>query len=153
MIIAQLHSTKPELKFCAGSSPARAVSETWDGEDLWEWLEIRLNAFRRSTKPQKQLIIIIFTSPKPRLKLSSYTLKWNSHDAESFLRSSSPEKFNKNSVLKNFIKFAGKHLCRSLFLLKKIDSDTGAFLWILRNLWKHLFKEHLRWMLPNLTKF
>ena len=58
---AQLHSTKPELKFCAGSNPARGVSEIRDGEDLWQWsrLEIRLNVFRRSTIPQKQFIIII----------------------------------------------------------------------------------------------
>ena len=37
------------------------VSEIRDGEDLWQWfrLEIRLNAFRRSTIPQKQFIIII----------------------------------------------------------------------------------------------
>ena len=31
---AQLHSTKPELKFCAGSNPAHGVSEIRDGEDL-----------------------------------------------------------------------------------------------------------------------
>ena len=31
---AQLHSTKPDLRFCAGSSPARGVSEIQDGEDL-----------------------------------------------------------------------------------------------------------------------
>ena len=57
---AQLHSTKPELKFCAGSNPARGVSEIRDGEDLWRRsrLEIKLNAFRRSTIPQKQFIII-----------------------------------------------------------------------------------------------
>ena len=55
---AQLHSTKPEFRFCAGSNPARGVSEICDGEDLWQWsrLEIRLNAFRRSTIPQKQFI-------------------------------------------------------------------------------------------------
>ena len=57
---AQLHSTKPELRFCAGSNPARGVLEIRDGEDLWQWsrLEIRLNAFRRSTRSQKQFIII-----------------------------------------------------------------------------------------------
>ena len=27
-------STKPELRFCAGSNPARGVSEIRDGEDL-----------------------------------------------------------------------------------------------------------------------
>ena len=58
---AQFHSTKPELRFCTDSSPACSVSEIHDGEDLWLWsrLEIRQNAFRRSTIPQKQLIIII----------------------------------------------------------------------------------------------
>ena len=58
---AQLHSIKPELGFCAGSNSARGVSEIRDGEDLWQWsrLEIRLNAFRWSTIPQKEFIIII----------------------------------------------------------------------------------------------
>ena len=31
---AQLHSTKSELRFCAGLNPARGVSEILDGEDL-----------------------------------------------------------------------------------------------------------------------
>ena len=31
---AQLHSTKPELRLCPGSSPARGVSGIRDGEDL-----------------------------------------------------------------------------------------------------------------------
>ena len=31
---AQLHSIKPKLRFCAGSNPARGVSEIRDGEDL-----------------------------------------------------------------------------------------------------------------------
>ena len=31
---AQLHSKKPELRFCAGSNPARGVLEIRDGEDL-----------------------------------------------------------------------------------------------------------------------
>ena len=52
---AQLDSTKPELNLYAGSNPVRGVSEIRDGEDLWQWsrLEIRLNAFRRPTIPQK----------------------------------------------------------------------------------------------------
>ena len=66
---AQLHSTKPEPRFCAGSNPVRGVSEIRDGDDLWKWprLEIRLNAFLRSTIPQKQFIIfiIIITGPGP----------------------------------------------------------------------------------------
>ena len=31
---AQLHSTKPELRFGLGSNPARGVSQIRDGEDL-----------------------------------------------------------------------------------------------------------------------
>ena len=61
---AQLHSRKPELRFCASSNPARSVSEIRNGENLWRWsrLEIGLNPFCRSTIPQKQfgIIIIIF---------------------------------------------------------------------------------------------
>ena len=61
---AKLHSTKSQLRFCAGSNPACGVSEIRDGEDLWQWsrLEIRLHAFRRSIMPQKQFIIIIITT-------------------------------------------------------------------------------------------
>ena len=42
---APLHSTKPELRFCAGSNPVPGMSEIRDDEDLWQWsrLEIRLN--------------------------------------------------------------------------------------------------------------
>ena len=60
---AQFHSTKTELRFCAGSNPTRGVSEIRDGEDLLQRsrLEIKLNVFRRSTIPQKQFIIIIIT--------------------------------------------------------------------------------------------
>ena len=58
-----------ELRFCAGSKPARVVSEFRDGEvlcqykavkelDQWYRLKIRLNAFHRSTTTQKQFIII-----------------------------------------------------------------------------------------------
>ena len=48
---AKLHSTKPELRFCAGSSPAGGVSKIRDDEDLWQWswLEMMLHTFRQST--------------------------------------------------------------------------------------------------------
>ena len=54
IIIVQLNSTKPELRFSADSSPARRVSKICDGEKLWQWsrLEIRLNVFHRSPIPQ-----------------------------------------------------------------------------------------------------
>ena len=48
---AQLHSMKPELRFCTGSNPVPGLLEIRDGEDFCQWsrLEIRLNAFCRST--------------------------------------------------------------------------------------------------------
>ena len=44
----QLHSSKPELMFCADSNPDCSVWEIRDGENLWQWsrLEIRIKAFR-----------------------------------------------------------------------------------------------------------
>ena len=43
----------------------------------------------------------------------------------------------KKGVLRNFAKFTGKHQCQNCLrpatLLKKRDSGTGVFLWILRN--------------------
>ena len=59
---AQLHSTKTKLRFCTGSNSVHcSVSEICDGEDLWQWyrMEIGLNAFRPSTMPPKQFILII----------------------------------------------------------------------------------------------
>ena len=58
---AEIHLTKPELRFCADSNRARGVSEVRHGEDLWQWsrVEIKINAFCRWTIPQKQFIIII----------------------------------------------------------------------------------------------
>ena len=51
---AQLHSSKPELRFCAGSNPARGVSEIRDGEGLWQWSRLekrlRLSSVNHTTK-------------------------------------------------------------------------------------------------------
>ena len=51
----QLQAAKTELRFCAGSNPARCESEIRVGEDIRQWprLEIGLHAFSRSTIPQK----------------------------------------------------------------------------------------------------
>ena len=64
-------------------------------------------------------------------------------------RSSSSQMFFKIGILNNFTIFTGKHLYWSLFLLKlqalrpttlfKRDSNTGVFLWILRNFVEWLF--------------
>ena len=74
---AQLHLSKPEFMFCASSNPARGASEIRNGEDLWQWslLEIRLNAFRRSTIPQKQFIIIIRLQDSWKSRMS-WCIKW-----------------------------------------------------------------------------
>ena len=74
----QLHWTKPELRFCAGSNPTRGVSEIRGGEDLWQWslLEIKLNAFRRSTMPQP---------PPPPINSSSQVLIYKDFSLERLL--------------------------------------------------------------------
>ena len=46
---AQLHSTIPELRFCAGSNPARGMSEICDGKD-------HLQSSQLETIPQKEFI-------------------------------------------------------------------------------------------------
>ena len=68
-----------------------------------------------------------------------------------------PEVFHKKSVLKNFPKFTGKHLCPSLFLNKV--SGLRPVILLKKRLWhrcfpanfgkflQHLFIEHLRWLL------
>ena len=45
---AKLHSTKFQLRFCAGSNPARGVSEVREGEDLNK--AKRLSLVNHSTK-------------------------------------------------------------------------------------------------------
>ena len=59
---AQLHSTKAELRFWAGLNAVCGMSEICNGEDLWQWsqLKIRLNAFHWSTIPQKQFITLSY---------------------------------------------------------------------------------------------
>ena len=46
----QFHSTNHELGFCAGSNPARGVSEIRDGEDLWQWFRLEIRSVNHSTK-------------------------------------------------------------------------------------------------------
>ena len=84
----------------------------------------------------------------------------NSHKRKSILiinynylhlnvRSSHPELFCEKSILENFAKLTGKQLCQSLFFNKVADLrqlyskrgfSTGAFLWILRNIYEHRVK-------------
>ena len=81
----------------------------------------------------------------------SFKLKFLSRKLEFYtgVRSSHQRCSIKISVLKNFAKFKGKHLCRSLFfnkvadgglqLYKKGDSDTGVLVRIWGNFYKQLF--------------
>ena len=46
---AQLHSTKSELRFRAGSNPARGVSEICNGENPWQWFLLELRRKRLSS--------------------------------------------------------------------------------------------------------
>ena len=66
---AQLHSTKPELRFCTRSNPARGVSEIRDGEDHWQWSRLkiklkRLSLVNHTTKKQFIIHRFIITSKR-----------------------------------------------------------------------------------------
>ena len=76
---AQLHSTKSELRFCAGSNPAHGASTIRNGKDLWQWsqMELRLPAFRWSTMPQNQFIIIIFIIIKANGNLNFFSFNFS----------------------------------------------------------------------------
>ena len=68
-------------------------------------------------------------------------------------RSNRSQMFYKKNVLRNFAIFTGKQLCWSYILitlqafrpvtLSKINSNTVAFLWILRNFKEPFFIKHL----------
>ena len=74
--------------------------------------------------------------------------------------SSSPEVFYKKGVLRNFLKFTGKHLCQSLFFTKVAGQSPATLL--KERLWHRCFPvdfvkflrtpfyiEHLWWLLNN----
>ena len=67
------------------------------------------------------------------------------------LRNSRSQLFFKLDVLNNFAYFTGKHLCWSLFLLKR-DSDTGVILWNLRNFKDYFFYETPPWLFLSINK-
>ena len=73
-----LHSTKPRLRFCASSNPARGALKIRDYKDLWQWsrLEIRQIAFCWSTIPQKQFIIIFITGLIRKRKFFKKCILW-----------------------------------------------------------------------------
>ena len=61
-------------------------------------------------------------------------------------RTSRPYLFFKIDVLKKNYKFTEKHQCCS-FLFDKVaaGASTGIFMWILRNIYEHLFKKSNLW--------
>ena len=66
-----------------------------------------------------------------------------------FFRSSRPEVFCKKSVLRDFAKFTGKHLCQSLFINNFADHVTLAQVFTVNfaKFWRTPFlTEHLWWL-------
>ena len=61
---AQLHSSKPKLRFCADSNAAYGMLEIHDGEDLWQWsqleIKLRLSSVAHITKQFIISVDIIF---------------------------------------------------------------------------------------------
>ena len=88
-------------------------------------------------------LLLLFSKDSPTNQLTFTCLKvWNTFQVNNKnTRMTPPNVFYKKRCLKNFIKFTGKHLCRSPFnkfaalkLVTLSNSATGLLLWILRNL-------------------
>ena len=66
---SRFRSTKLEPSFCAGSNPARGVSEICNVEDLWQWswLEKWLNAFisQPTNKKYEKILTFVLTFISP----------------------------------------------------------------------------------------
>ena len=93
----------------------------------------------------------------------SYQHQKSAADSTNNYRSSRLQVFCKKRVLKNFAKFIGKHLCRSLFfnevaglslatLLKKRHWHRCFPVNFVKYL-EHFFIEHLRWLFPLKSLF
>ena len=50
---------KAWISFCAGSNPARGVSDIRNGEDLWQWSRLEIRLRLSSVNHTEQFIIII----------------------------------------------------------------------------------------------
>ena len=65
-------------------------------------------------------------------------------------RSSRQEVFCRKGVLKNFVKFTGKQLCKNLLFNTVAGLSSATMLKISKNL---CFIEHLRWLLLSAVSF
>ena len=132
---AELHWTKPELRFCAGSNPARGASEIRDGDDLWQWsrLEIRLNAFRRSVIPQKHL-------PHHH---HHHHHHHNMSPNSKFCSEALVQRCSVKKVFLKILQITGKHLCQHLFYWAGNFIEKGiltqVFSWEYYEIFKNIF--------------
>ena len=113
--------------------------------------------FCELTKHLRATALVFWTSKKHLMQNAGKC--WNKD------RSSRPELFCKNGVLKNFLKFTGTHLCWSLLFNKVVGLRLASSSKKLSTLWKKslrqrcfllnfskffrnsIFIEHLRWLL------
>ena len=112
--------------------------------------------FVSSNRVFRKVLSILVSESKQisMLQLISYFNEVNFFLIE--FRSSRPEMFCRKGVLKNFAKFTGNHLCRSLFfnedlrpatLLKKRLWHRCFLVNIAKFLRTNFFTEQLRWLL------
>ena len=89
---------------------------------------VKLHGWGSATFLRKQLTALdmVLNAPLSH-KLSTYYYDTDVYKDPNDYRSSCPEVFCKKGVLKNFGKFAGKHLCQSLFFNKV--AALQAWLW------------------------
>ena len=89
-----------------------------------------------TTRAYGKMIVIQFSKINLAV-IPHFLLHYKIIKTKSSSRSSRPEVFYKEGVLRTFAKFLGKHPCQSLFLIK-----LQFFLWILWNFYEHLFSQN-----------
>ena len=124
---ACLYSCFLFMSYCLHVTPKRSFSHVRK-RNFW------------AIKFASKRVFIVTVSLQPYRYCLSNNFSFSNHDSlirvflTMFISGSSRAKMVcKKSFPRNFAKFTGKHLCQIIFLRKKKDSDTGIFLYILRN--------------------
>ena len=90
---------------------------------------------------QRQLFKDVEMTFKENNKNQNGLWKWQAeyiHVSRAYIRSSRPEVFCKKVLLRNFVKFTGKHLCQSLFFNKVAGPSL-----LKKRLWHRCFPENM----------
>ena len=110
---------------------------------------IKLQVFRPTTLLKKESLAQVFSYEICKISKNTFFiehLQTTASDLSSVLRSSRPEVFCKKGVLRNFAKFAGKHLCQTLLFNKRRLWHRCFPVNFVKFLRTPFFTEHLQWL-------